>query len=729
MNDREKWAEQLIKSPNPFTKSIVHSAWEEFPDVPTINKDITDTVLSMLNSVKEGHYTSSLLVHGQPGVGKSHFIARLRRLANEDNYLFVAVNPISDMTNIFNHIYREIFTSLRKKTNDQTLTPMNSLISSILTKTLIYWINQKTTPEKRSRKIQNLLEQMESDHTIILRLLDKDESALRLFQSMSEKAIELIEVEYPEVDLQLLKVLFKYLDPSFRALSIRWLQGDVISDEDVQLLGVIAPIENDDIAQRILKSIMILSDRPILLCFDQLESIYDRFGDTSVLVSFFDTIVRLCNETPNALILLMVQSTVWDNNIEPYVQQSAQDRIERTERLQTPTIEQMVEMVEKRMGSVWGLFAYPPPYLSYPFTPAFIEELGHEHGWNPRYVLRKLAVEYRRMKESKDVREYTADTVVLPDTGSLPAAGTLVSVDHFLESHLQSLVGQFSDDPEENPFSSREIYLEAGIFDLFNALVKTECPIYDHHVKKVEFKRRDKELDIMVTVRVPNGGEEVWAVEICNVENDNSLRAVLRKIERSLDQGNVVRWFMIRDQQLELKPTWKKTIQFVDRLEEHGKLLYIDTEANAEVKACKELLDAASAGDLEVGMQILSRKDIFPYLVKEILPQIDFVRVMFGADISTSTPQQEPSPTSSSLPPQSPPLTGVLGSEGLSKTLLGAVEKTLIVSLAKILPNYQEDHHNIEQAVRFLVNEGKIILISQDETTMVIAKSTEEDVF
>ena len=114
-----EWNRLFLDASNPFINTIVRNAWEDSItkfDVKSINSEATDLVLHLLSEVKKNSFSTACLIQGQPGVGKSHFLGRLRYLNetnNINNFLFVSIKPISDITNIFNHIYKEIFFSLR----------------------------------------------------------------------------------------------------------------------------------------------------------------------------------------------------------------------------------------------------------------------------------------------------------------------------------------------------------------------------------------------------------------------------------------------------------------------------------------------------------------------------------------------------------------------------------------------------------------------------------------
>ena len=192
--------------------------------------------------------------------------------------------------------------------------------------------------------------------------------------------------------------MFKYHNPDLRAYAIRWLQGDDVSQEYLTLLGVTESINTESIAQSVLYSLMHLSQKPFLLCFDQFESIYDRFRDIDLLISFFDTIVRICNETSQILVLLMVQSAVWTGSIEPNLQRSALDRIEFRESLKTPALDELSELVALRLKPIYSVHHYAPENPIYPFTIKYLEEIAIMQGWNPRSILKVLSQTFQKIK-------------------------------------------------------------------------------------------------------------------------------------------------------------------------------------------------------------------------------------------------------------------------------------------------------------------------------------------
>ncbi|HKZ40869.1 MAG TPA: BREX system ATP-binding domain-containing protein, partial [Candidatus Hodarchaeales archaeon] len=190
----------LLTSRNPFTDVIVRSAWDTIVDVEAINSHITNKVRELLKEIRDYHHTQVFLVQGEPGLGKTHVISRLRKISESENFLFVSITPITDLTGSFNHIYREIFASLRKKKDEEKYIPMDRLISKIVADKLIKSIKEKARTQTLSSRILNLMDELRKDSTIFFRLLERDPNSIGVFKSFIDHAIKLVQAEYPETD-------------------------------------------------------------------------------------------------------------------------------------------------------------------------------------------------------------------------------------------------------------------------------------------------------------------------------------------------------------------------------------------------------------------------------------------------------------------------------------------------------------------------------------------------
>lgn len=709
----DEWNKRLLESINPFSGIIARSAWDESPDVETINGKLTKQVIDLLHEVKEQKYTKLMLVQGQPGIGKTHFISRLRRISVEENFLFVAVKPISSVTTIFSHIYREIFVSLRKRVKDEKYNSMEKLISYIISTSLVKALREKKRSAQLNQRLHDLIEKLEREPTLILNLIEHDLNTMRKLRPLSEIAIKNVEREFPEVDIMLLKVLFKTLDLKLHQDAMRWLQGDDIDDDILNLLGVKESISDENVAQRVLHSIMTLSNQPLLLCFDQLESIHDRFHDPNVLKTFFDTLVRLCNETPNALVLLMVQAVVWADQMYPLVQISAKDRIEHMHSLHVPNDKEMKELVIKRLNQIWGIYPYPPHINTYPFSENYIKALSESQGWNPRSVLKQLSIELQYMKSINKIN--------LLDTFTIETKARETSKEYniaeFIDNQLKRIITQYKETIDNNSYITRENYLEAGFLDILKGLQITKIPFNDKIIEKVTFKQKTNEIDLIATFKLKDDSINNLGIEICNNERGVSFNNVLKMIQRNLNQNNFEKWVIIRDINLPVKKTWKKSVELLNTLSSSGSLYPIDIEDDATIYACKELLDLSSAGDLDIDGRIVTRKEVIPHLLNKILPNIDILNTIFGGKsnhqddlITIKTTKKDKL-------------------DDIKEKILTQANSNMMVCVNKFFSDFNKKADFYKKVIDGLVSESKLIILVEKKNHIVVAKPASEDVF
>ena len=469
---------------------------------------------------------------------------------------------------------------------------------------------------------------------------------------------------------------------------------------------------------------MTLSEKSILLCFDQFESIYERFKDPDILIAFFDTLVRICNETPNALLLLMVQSAVWSGSIEQHVQRSALDRIEYRESLKTPTIEQLEDLIALRLKPIYIVHPNRPENKIFPFTREYIEKIGVAHGWNPRSVLKVLEQIFNRIKEEQSIEEVIGTevpTLVLETESNKP-------VEVFIEEQFSMLTNNYSDDINENPFSNREDFIEAGLFDLFNSLKKNDKKIHEFLIKDVVYKKKKKDLDMVLTVVDDKlNSEENWGLEISNAENHTTLGTTLKNIQNLLQDNKIQKFILIRDSHLPIKKTWKKTNEVIESIQDKGKIIYIDNENSANLVAYKEILDSISAGDMQFQNKSIDKESIDNFMLNKILPKLSAVESIFTDEIDLRqdyirSKLSKDMKIKTKIPSQDIESTR-------AESILQIVDTQILVNMAKIFTDYYENKDEYIKEIENLATQNKILIVSKDQSQYIITKAPMENYF
>ncbi len=115
-----------------------------------------------------------------------------------------------------------------------------------------------------------------------------------------------------------------------------------------------------------------LAQGPILLCIDQLESIYVRFTEEKGIGLLFDQLTNYYNQFKNLAILIACNTTYWSEQIEPSLMVSAKDRIDGIMNLKSLSREESQALVSKRLDQLWQNCPITPPYATFPFAEDYI---------------------------------------------------------------------------------------------------------------------------------------------------------------------------------------------------------------------------------------------------------------------------------------------------------------------------------------------------------------------
>lgn len=703
------WNKKLTESKNPFGgDNVLKDVWINQPDVESVNGSLTKSVLNFLSEVKTS--SKMMVVQGQTGIGKTHFIARLRRLSKANNFLFVVIPPVSERTSIFSHIYREIFVSLRTPQENEKFNEMEKLISYILANSLIKIFKEKKrasqiTQSNHSNLI-SFMEKLESEPTILLKNVDSNSTVLEFLKQISEISIANIEREFPRVDLTFLTVLFKTLDKDLRIFAMRWLEGIEQDDDVLSKLGVKKSISDEGIAQRVLYSIFILSNKPLLICFDQIESLRARYDD-GLIIAFFDILVDIVDRTPNTLILLMALAETWADYMMNLLQRSVKARISSEASLINPSPEEMIKIVEERLKSVWGIDPSAPELKTYPFSHNYIDQLSNYVGKNPRHVLNHLKVKFQQMKE------YNSFSLLDKFEHSAGIDQKNVTNEEFIDSQFKDIIKKYKTDPEDVSFASKETYLRDGLLDLFKGLKDQKIPINGLIIENVTIKNKSNEIDLILNIKSQNKSNLNLGIEICNNENGNRFNNILKMIQNTLREKKIDNWVMIRDINIPVKSSWVASIDLLKALSSNGLLYNIDVEDDASIYACKKILDLASSGDLELNRIPITRKDVMNFLLNNIIPILSIINPIFYS--------REPGPENGG---------GLLSSDKdeIKEKILSVANKKMMVIVNKLFSDFNEKKEYYKNIVKEMELESKLIIMIETDKKLVVSKPPSERV-
>ncbi|WP_455464322.1 hypothetical protein [Candidatus Hodarchaeum mangrovi] len=687
----------ILGKVNPFRSTSVGDPWQsEVIDVPEINRKATRVVLETLDEVRSTGRSGMCMILGDAGVGKTHILARLRRIAEEQNYLFISVRPLGDLQRIYGHILQEIMISLRKKGEGEEFSPLEKFIGEVISRALSDGLPDNPVASSLAASFEN--------------------DPLKIFSFKPEKfyatnlrkmAINYLATTAPDIDIQFLEVLFHTLNPTVRPTAFKWLSGIEISESDLERLDVPESISTESRALSIIHTITALAKKPILLSFDQLESIYIRFKRDNGIQLLFDSLTNLYNQCKHILVLAMVQSIVWNESIVNEVPEYSRQRIDYITTLEPLSTDTAMLLAKARFDTLFKDSGISPPFPTYPFSEEYINIAKQNTEGNPRLFLRNLRDRLNEFKDQglirvltdKDIeteiqihaiagvppmtpdkvvqeselsqtskqgflalsteeKEQLADLFleeeivpspppITPQTSSEAAIKTLnelvpttktpasppSQIISFLERKWGNYAREFETEIYEYPHPVRRDFTKGVLYELLNAAIEKNIPIYGLTILNVRVDRNlidadTKGLDLVFTYQTARGPTSV-GIEINNSEHGSTVFQSLRRLKK-LVKGNIRYAFILRDEELSIQRTATKSLDLAESLTEYGGLYYIDFHSNQALLATKKLLDYASAGDLTVDRHTISRSQAMSYIFEECLDRITIFKVIFA---------------------------------------------------------------------------------------------------
>jgi hypothetical protein len=388
----------ILGKVNPFRSTSVGDPWQlEVIDVPEINRKATRVVFETLDEVRSTGRSGMCMLLGDAGVGKTHLLARLRRIAEERDYLFVSVRPLGDLQRIYSHILQEIMISLRKKNQDEEYSPLEHFIGEIISRALAEGMPDNPIAN-------NLAASFNSDPLKIFKFKPEKFYSTNL----RKMAINYLANAYPDADIQFLEVLFHTLNPAIKSTAFKWLSGIEVSQRDLDRLEVPSSISTENRALSVIQTIATLAQKPILLSFDQLESIYIRFKRDNGIQILFDSLTNLYNQCKHLLVLAMVQSVVWEKSIVQEVPEYSRQRIDYITKLERLNSETAVLLVKARFDTLFKDSGVELPFATYPFSREYIDTANKNTKGNPRLFLRQLRDRINEFKDQGFIRKMAA---------------------------------------------------------------------------------------------------------------------------------------------------------------------------------------------------------------------------------------------------------------------------------------------------------------------------------
>jgi len=556
-----------------FFESVHADPWAtDFLDLAGLNaaasqlvEDAVEHVRRTARAEARGLRSSSLVILGPPGAGKTHLFARLRRKLGPRG-VFVLVRPLvhAEMTPRF--VLGEIVRQLTFAP-PRGLPQISALVGALL------------------GRLDGVGASFPS--TLLGEYLDLSpaERATRL-----ASAVDGMLALCPEVDeLYLARLLEVPFAPSATARALlAWLSGQDCDPDQLARIGATRSL-GDSRALSALRTLAAAAalGAPIALVFDQLENLMDASGTGPRLCAYANLAAELIDTLRGMVFVHLALDTEWERGIDPALNPAQRSRIVmRREVLALPRPDerrQLLEMFHRHLLQAKAPFPWP-------FGPARLEQLASDAGYTPRMLLH----EFKSALEGPDL------------TLAPPAAGLAADEPEPASAPPDSLAPESA--PRVTP-SRRDIASEwlgrmRSARDTVRAAAEERLPLQAARLADgvLALGRFVPGLSVRAIARPPaqlslEVGDDVERIAILQESSQRGLGAVLARLTRVTEQALVV---VLRERTRELPESWTDALRRREQLLATGRARWIgiDPEDCARLLALAAFLQAARSGDV-----------------------------------------------------------------------------------------------------------------------------------
>lgn len=355
----------ILQNTNPFDNYRSVNFWrkgEAEPVVESIHQEAISTVTATLAQVAQDYRTRTLMLEGDPGAGKTYLLGRLQKALN-DKAFFAYINPFPQSDRIWWHILRYTVDSLVQ-------VPAGQKDSQ-----LMLWLKSLSVFTRRSVKQRimqdNFWEGLTSDRQKFIKHLKKTYINSAIYN--------------PD---NFFGVLYDLTNPQKYDLACEWLRGDDLSEESLKELGVRSSIDTEEAACETLINFgrIATETQPIVLCFDQLESIARLPSGFPDLQTLFSTATKIHGDSKNFLLIISISTDTWRQN-QSHVDQSHRDRIDIKTRLKPISLKEAESVLATRLHSLHYQANPKPQSRIYPISQQYLLEQFPRGKTSPRETL------------------------------------------------------------------------------------------------------------------------------------------------------------------------------------------------------------------------------------------------------------------------------------------------------------------------------------------------------
>lgn len=553
---------------SPFDNNHADPWAKTFIDLPELNAKVTDAIANAITTVRSAARkkdrelrTSSLLVLGPAGAGKTHLFARLRHKLGP-KAIFVHLRPLVGTEMTPRYVLGQIVQQLGYETtsrDDGGLKQLEALVGSSFA----------------------LLDGESPDYPRIflgdVAALDDAKRAQKL-----EAAVEHLLEQHQEADETYLTRLLEapFMKPAHQRAALAWLAGRELEESQMKRLGVSTSIPEERIIQALQTlGLFAAPGAPIVLVFDQLENLMDAEATGSRIRAYANLVAELFDTTRGYVLVQMALDSEWEHAILPQLSAAQKTRLGgNTSVISLPTPAQSRELVRRW---VEHLPSRPEPF-PWPFGERRIDHWSSTPGMTPRMLMiscRQALALGPNAPFDDDAEEATPATERNATARDETAADAALAAawEHHLESARRVL-----DEAADDRRSADPARLVGGI----------ACAM--RFLDGVSANRVDARQHVQVLARA---GAEMRAMALLHQTHPRAVITALDRMSEHVSKGTAI---ALRERALEFPPTWKKVHAALVALLKRGvRWVNLERDDAARLLALESFLAAAKSRDLE----------------------------------------------------------------------------------------------------------------------------------
>jgi hypothetical protein len=376
------WEQLICQEGNPFdyltTGDFFRDQEDRWPSVQTIHAPVIQEVEQVFNQTAQDRKTRTLLLVGEKGAGKSYLLKRIKQQLNA-RASFAYIGPWPSAASFRRHTLQHVVDSLQEKPEGGEQSQLQLWLQQMFNT----WRNQRSGAWGH---IMDVLRGRQEFIGFMRQRLPTIHQAQFFFSVLYD-----MQEQEKESD-------------RYQA-GVDWLRGESLTVEQDKSLGHPPPNQSENSANRMLHNLGYAAnlDRPLVLCFDQLDSA-PKYPDGSLdLQVLFDVNTALHNASvPNFVVIISIIEDSWrsiikNNRIVP----ADLARIDRQVELMPIDLEQARALWAYRVAPLHRQVNQRPEpgNILFPLQENWLEEAFPVGETTPRDALaiaRKRFEDYRR---------------------------------------------------------------------------------------------------------------------------------------------------------------------------------------------------------------------------------------------------------------------------------------------------------------------------------------------